>query len=153
MSDNNLEKAKVLDTLISPMVDIYKQQQDYYKALIALNSTTLLITIAFFEKIFPSPKRTVFIIIPFALFAVSLLGSLYTMKLFGELSAHHIFFKQSLFGAAISNKIDNLETEVAPIRAKMKACTKKIERIEGPTSLFYFLGILALIAFALINLL
>ena len=120
----------------------------------------MLITIAFLDKILRSPKYLLLILLPIALFAISLLCSLYVFKIFGDFHAHVVTFHVTLrstvmtLGAGTAEKkdIEGTKSAVERTREELKAIGTKVNRFQGPAIWAYFLGLMTLIAFALINL-
>ena len=64
--------------------EFFKQVQDYEKVLISVNSGSILVMIAFLEKLFSSPELKILIPVSFLCFAFSLSAALLMMTFISE---------------------------------------------------------------------
>lgn len=154
MESFDSETTRNFTALISSFCEVVKQQQDYYKALCMLNATTLLITIAFADKFVQIPKSKPLIMIPFAFFTLSLLASLYMMRIFGDLHAYFMGFQLSVLGtiATQGKDLQTVESEMKSLRQRLQNLGAKANKLQGPALWLYFGGIITLIIFAIHNL-
>lgn len=151
MSRELFDALRELEGLFEPTCNLFKQQQDFYKTFLTLNTTTLLISVAFSEKMIRVPLNSLWALVPFVLFSLSLLSSLLMMRIFGEFEALFVEYRMDLLNMVMANKIDPIGAE--RLREKSAKIGKRANRYQGPALWFYFLGIIALIVFAVINLL
>lgn len=154
MGDENRNFISTVNSLMGPASEVLKQQQDYYKALSALNATTLLITIAFADKIVRTQNSMPFILVPFAFFTASLLCSLFMMKIFGEFHAYFFGIQQSLvlFVVREDKDLERFKGELDPVQKKMATLGRQANRFQGPVIWLYTFGILTLLIMAIISL-
>jgi len=127
-----------------------KQEEDFFKFLVTLNSTMLLILIAFSEKIIRIPFHTIWTIIPFIFFSLSLLSSIYTIRILGDFSGSIILFHMALSSMLIRKEYDSKTIESHS--KKISKIATKANKSQVPALWLYFLGIGSLIIFAMIKL-
>jgi hypothetical protein len=149
MNDDLTDAIRQMEAILDPACKLFRRQQDFYKTLLTLNTTTLLISIAFSEKILRVPHNTLWALFPFIFFSLSLLCSLYMMRIFGDFDAYIVEYRIDLLNMVIAKKID--QGKIERLREKTSKIGTRANKLQGPALWFYFFGIISLIVFTVLN--
>jgi len=146
---------KFFRELYGNIYEFFKLSQDYLKVLVPLNTATILILIAFLDKMFSSSKFKYMLLASFICFGISLLSALRTMIIIGDLymlvsSGHMLGLVLIATGAVDLEKRKNDITEIKN-GAEKTAKKQKFWYVRANYS--YFCGFVVLILFVVINLL
>ena len=146
---------KFFRELYSNIYEFFKLSQDYLKVLVPLNTATILILIAFLDRIFSSSKFKYMLLISFICFGISLLSALRTMIIISDFytlvsSSHVLAFVLIATGAVDLEKRKN---DIAIIKKAAEKTAKKQKFWYALANYSYFFGFIILIIFVVINLL
>ena len=144
---------KFFRELYGNIYEFFKLSQDYLKVLVPLNTATILILIAFLDKMFSSSKFKYMLLASFICFGISLLSALRTMIIIGNLymivsSGHLLAFILIATGAVDLKKRKN---DIATIKKDAEKTTKKQKFWYVLANYSYFCGFVVLIFFIVIN--
>jgi len=137
------KKIKAGIEIIEKLRGDVKLQYDYYKHMTIINAGSILVIIALFEGVFEDPKGIEIIIISIVSFVVSLVCSLEIMSMIGNL----VLYLTEIHRVSITKSKD----EANKISAKMKSTIKKIQVFTDLHGIFFYLGIVMLVYFAIYN--
>lgn len=137
---------KTFDTVSNTLSEIILKRQDFYKTLLTLNTTTLLILIAFSDKLIRPPFQIKLILIPFVLFSISLICSLLLLKQFADYHAVLLDFQSKIAAKVAAG--DKSATDLMTTKDQMLKITKIFVLLQKPALYAYLLGMLSLIVFA-----
>jgi hypothetical protein len=130
MSDSNDEQQSYRDHLVSARENA---SRDYDKAVLSLAAGALVISITFIHNIAPHPKDTVYVLVAWVLFAVTLVIVVVSL----------LTSQSGLLGA-----INDHDAHKDPGMQRQKLMTA-LNIIAGAT---FILGVVSLIVFAVLNL-
>lgn len=114
----NIDEMKfVMDIFL----EFLKTQHDYFKNLTTLNTGSIIIVIAFIERIFETPMQLsrYIILLAISLFVVSLLSSLNLMGKIHEIQ-EKLFFCASGTANSEDKIVDHMTSEINKLQIKVK---------------------------------
>lgn len=152
MNDKLMNDINRLKEILSPMYNLCKQEQDFFRFLVTLNASTLLILIAFSEKLIKIPLDNMFAIIPFILFAFSLCCSIYMTRIIGDINNHIIQWHIDLIDAMIKEDFDKVMSTNEIYVKRTSKVGRRANFFQIPALWFFFFGMAFLIIFAIFNL-
>lgn len=133
-------------TLLERMKEIQRIQYDYFKTLITLSTGSILVVVAFLEKVFTTPPiiMKIPVMISLVFFAATICLSLRILPLTGNI----ILYINGLQGAATNNDQEE--------RKKYSECIGKsldcLHKLDTWSNITYLAGIISLLAFACVGL-
>ena len=132
--------------------ELFKQVQDYEKVIISVNSGSILVMIAFLEKLFSFPVCKVLVPVSFLCFACSLSAALLMMTFVTEYLG--LIIEVDCLTRDISlKKLDSEETEKkrTGFDKKCEKLRRKLKIADPISSYSFLLGIAILAVFFVIN--
>lgn len=128
--------------LMEQLKEVQRIRYDYFKHLTTLSTGTILIIIAFLEKIFTDPRGTVFALISIIAFVFCLVASLWTLPRLGNVIMEIIRVKFNLTKG---------ENEALPAFKKLNKSYRRTKIFYWITCASFLIGIIAFLVFAGIN--
>ena len=144
------QTEKAFETVSNAICEIFLKRQDFYKTLLTLNTTTLLILIAFSDRIINPPLPLKLVLIPFMGFALSLIFSLVILKSFGDLHDCLKDYQAKVTAMVAAGQKD--ASGLLSIKKNMADLGKNVSRFQGLALYAYLFGMLSLVIFAALSL-
>lgn len=142
-----------IEVLYKPTYELFRQLQDYLKVLITLNTATILIIIAFLEKIFPAPRLKPLIMVSFLCFTASLVASLLFMTIIIRSLAFLVDLNSVLLEMWSLESPDLSVREQKRGELQKKAKEISLSKLNFYTlgNYFYMTGVVLLVIFVVVN--
>ena len=137
------KKSEKLDELTEKTKELPRMQYDYFKHLTTLSTGSILIIVAFLEKVFNEPRGSIVVVISLICFAFCLIGSLLALPLTGNVIMYITFCKiEALKGN---------EKKAKEFGKKGEDSLKEIGIYDDVSRYSFLAGIIAFLIFAGIN--
>jgi hypothetical protein len=151
MSDDRINDFIELEQILSPWFKIIKQEQDFHKYLLTLNTSIILIAIAFSEKFTKGQLKSFYLIIPSIFFFISILLSTHMLRALGDLAAQGILFEMDLINMVLQGKLDQVKMD--SYRKSFDSIAKRGNKFQSIGLYCFFGGIISLIIISIVGLL
>lgn len=142
------EKDKIIYESLEKIKEVDRLQYDYFKHFTTLNTASILIIVAFIEKIFNYPDYIIIAFISIASLAISLIGSLWVMAV----PINIILYK---IGSRIEMELGQRDEEtlkkIKELENKVDKSYGIIKRYDFITKISFLIGIISFLIFCTLN--
>jgi len=143
------------EQVLNSYTDFHRCQLDIFKLMTTLCSGSILIVVAFVEKIFTHPEGTILVVLSLSGFIISLVGSVRMLSIIGKHFAVVTKCRSLFFEIEISKSedINKLFEEKKEIDNNLDVLGKKADCYHRISNYAFLFGMLMLMSFAAVNLL
>jgi hypothetical protein len=151
MSDNRLSDVIEFEQILSPWFKVIRQEQDFHKYLLTLNTTIILITLAFSEQFIKAEPKSFYLIVPSVFFLISIILSTHMLRILGDFAAQGISFEMDLINMLLEGRLD--QVKIDNCRKRFDSIAKKANKFQLVGLYFFFGGMISLIMVSIVGLL
>lgn len=143
------KKEGLLDTL-EKLKEIQRMEFDYFKHLTTLSTGSILVLVAFLEKVFSCPQGEVWALVSIGFFALCVIGSLQALPSAGNIVLYTTGIRMVLVSVEKGQE-EKAKEDVEKGLKKMNKAFDSLKFYDRFTRIVFYAGLVSLLIFAGIN--